>query len=50
MNFDDDFPLFSALDMVIEEYTTGDDPYPMWLVVDSLRELADICEELDGDK
>ena len=45
LSFTNEFPVFLAIDQVVEELTTGPDPWPMWIVIDALREVAEICEE-----
>ena len=48
-NFEKNYPILAAIDQTVEELTTGDDPYPMRMVIDALREIAEVCEEFEND-
>lgn len=48
-DFEKNYPILAAIDQTVEELTTGEDAYPMQMVIDALREIAEVCEEFEND-
>ena len=48
-NFEKNYPILAAIDQTVEDLTTGEDAYPMQVVIEALREIAEVCEEFEND-
>jgi|14_taG_2_1085336.scaffolds.fasta_scaffold54493_1 hypothetical protein len=48
-DFEKNYPILAAIDQTVEDLTTGEDAYPMQMVIDALREIAEVCEEFEND-